>query len=303
MACRGTIPADWRCPVSTDLVTCTNCGATFEGDEFCPECGQWVDHAEEHFSLDESASTGEVSSVPYTTVTCPSCGAPNPESNRHCEECGARLYQGDLPVAPQPLITMTAGVRAAIVIGSVIVGVIIIALVFNAIRGDGGDTTTESTETSTTTTLQRTLPERIPASNISVECSSELASFPCENLIDGTDAAWNDAGLEGVGATMTFTFNTPWQLEQIVFNNLEDDTRFRRNFRINGLEIRADDMTDGTIETLVNRAGRHLINFTTLNTTQVVIEVRSTWPAEVVDGTSFTELALEEVEFYGRPAG
>lgn len=287
-----------------DQITCTNCGATFEGEEFCPECGQWVEMADEEFSLDSSQDTNDaLSSVPYTTVTCPSCGAANPESNRHCEECGARLYQGELPVAPQPLITMTAGVRAAIVIGGVLAAVILIAIVFNAIRGDGGDTVTDSTSTTTSTTLQRTLPERIPSANISVECSSELSSFPCENLIDGTDAAWNDAGLEGVGATMTFTFNTPWQLEQIVFNNLEDDTRFRRNFRINGVEIRADDMTEGTIETLVNRAGRHLITFTTLNTTQVVIEVRSTWPAEVVDGTSFTELALQEIEFYGRPAG
>lgn len=287
-----------------DQITCTNCGATFEGEEFCPECGQWVDVEEEQFSLDEPRNdTSAVSSLPYSAVTCPSCGAANPESNRHCEECGARLYQGDLPVAPQPLISMTAGVRAAIVIGSVLVAVILIAIVFNAIRGDGGDAVTDDTSTTTTTTLQRTLPERIPSALIAVQCSSDLSSFPCENLVDGTDAAWNDAGLEGVGATMTFTFNTPWQLEQIVINNLEDDTRFRRNFRINGLEIRADDMTDGTIETLVNRPGRHLINFTTLNTTQVVIEVRSTWPAEVVDGTSFTELAVGEVEFYGRPAG
>ncbi len=287
-----------------EQITCTNCGATFEGDEFCPECGQWVDTAEEEFSLEEPSEAAEtVSSLPYATITCPSCGAANPESNRHCEECGARLYQGELPVAPQPLITMTAGVRAAIVIGSVLIGVILIALVFNAIRGDNGGTVADSSSTTTSTTLQRALPERIPAALIAVECSSELSSFPCENLIDRTDAAWNDAGLEGVGATMTFTFSTPWQLEQIVINNLEDDTRFRRNFRINGLEIRADDMTDGTIETLVNRAGRHLINFTTLNTTQVVIEVRSTWPAEVVDGTSFTELAVEEIEFYGRPAG
>lgn len=291
-------------PGSVDHITCTNCGATFEGDEFCPECGQWVDMEDEEFSLDSAEDPGDhLSSVPYGTVTCPSCGAANPESNRHCEECGARLYQGELPVAPQPLITMTAGVRAAVVIGSVLAAVILIAIVFNAIRGDDGDVIADSTSTTTTTTAARTLPERIPASNISVECSSELSSFPCENLIDGTDAAWNDAGLEGVGATMTFAFNTPWQLEQIVFNNLEDDTRFRRNFRINGIEIRADDMTEGTIETLVNRPGRHLITFTTLNTTQVVIEVRSTWPAEVVDGTSFTELALQEVEFYGRPAG
>ena len=287
-----------------EQITCTNCGATFEGDEFCPECGQWVDTTDEAFSLDPGpAETEAVPSVPYTTVACPSCGAGNPESNRHCEECGARLYQGEMPVAPQPLITMTAGVRAAIIIGSVIAAVILFAFIFNAIRGDDGGTVTDTTIPTTSTTLQRALPERIPAALISVECSSELSSFPCDNLIDRTGAAWNDAGLEGVGATMTFIFNTPWQLEQIVINNLEDDTRVRRNYRINGLEIRADDMTDGTIETLVNRAGRHLINFTTLNTTQVVIEVRSTWPAEVVDGTSFTELAVEEVEFYGRPAG
>ena len=38
----------------------------------------------------------------------------------------------------------------------------------------------------------------------------------------------------------------------------------------------------------------------TLGTTQLVIRVTSTWPAEAIDGRVFDELALNEIEFWGR---
>ena len=47
-------------------------------------------------------------------VVCPSCGTHNPNYNRHCEACGARLTKGPLPVAPPPLIRATPGSRASI---------------------------------------------------------------------------------------------------------------------------------------------------------------------------------------------
>src|SRR5688572_33503555 len=63
-------------------------------------------------------------------VICLSCGAQNAPTNRHCEECGARLSQGPLPAAPRPAVQATAGVRAVIAIGGLLLGVIVIALLF-----------------------------------------------------------------------------------------------------------------------------------------------------------------------------
>ena len=114
--------------------TCSNCGANFEDQQFCPDCGQWVDPLDEthfeEFTLGDSPPAGD--DDPMVTVSdvspirqminCPSCGAANPEHNRHCEECGARITQGPLPVAPQPMIRTTAGARAlAVILGVVAV--------------------------------------------------------------------------------------------------------------------------------------------------------------------------------------
>ena len=66
---------------------------------------------------------------PRNEIQCPSCGSPNPTTNRHCEECGARLSQGPLPVAPRPAVQATAGVRAVLAIAGLLTTVVIIAIV------------------------------------------------------------------------------------------------------------------------------------------------------------------------------
>ncbi len=284
---------------------CTNCGAIFGDEEFCPECGQWAGEQQaEQFSLDE---TGRMHTVPYSSVPCPSCGAANPATNRHCEECGARLAQGALPVAPQPMIQSSAGVRAAMAIGGVLLFVVLAAFAFSFFNNDEPSATDTTGVDATGTTVASTAAQaQAPIEIIQVlssDCSSELVGFPCSNMFDGDDTtAWNDDSLAGSGAMVTVDFADTYQLEQIIIKNVEDETRFRRNYRIAGYKITTNDNSQGIVGVLDDDPGSHLINFNSLRTTRVIIEVQSIHPGEAVDDLEpFDELVVAELEFYGRP--
>lgn len=299
--------------------TCTNCGAQFSDDQFCPQCGQWVDPLSdsefEQFDLEagppadyEGAEDYGVATIPYASITCPSCGAANPEANRHCEECGARLSQGPLPVAPQPLLQVSAGVRAAIMITGVLVAVLLIAWVFGALTGDSTDDSVVADPSSTSVTPATVVAtQKLPV--LLITCSSEFVSLPCSNLIDDSvDSYWNDLSLKGEGAEFIITFGTPVQLETIVLMNVIDEEKFRRNYRIKDLEIIADDVTSPFTFTLDDKPQPQSIRIQTLATTELTIRVTGTYPGEAYTdpgtgetGIPFEELALAELEFYGKP--
>ena len=137
---------------------------------------------------------------------------------------------------------------------------------------------------------------------VHVECSSELIAKPCSNLIDGTPAYWNDKSLAGEDAVITVTFGEPVQLEQVQILNLSDDERFRRNYRIREVDIIADDQPEVHVaDDLPDTNTRpHAITMVTTGTHQVVIRITRTWPSEDVGGSRFFELAIEEIEFWGR---
>jgi len=280
--------------------TCSNCGTSFIDGDFCPDCGQWVDEQDsEEFSL---SSEPEQETTAYTTVPCPSCGSANPSANRHCEECGARLHQGALPVAPQPMIQTSAGVRAAAIIGAVLILVIAGAWIFNQIFG-GDETAVPETTISTESTLAPAQAPLAPVPVVTWECSSELNErFSCANLgDDDPETSWNDASLKGQDATITATFDGEYSLESMILSNLADDVRFARNYRIQGIEIVTDDNPAVTPGILPNTPGPQVINYLTLRTTTVTITVTSIYPSEEIEGESaFDELALQEIEFFGR---
>lgn len=292
------------------VIECTNCGAQSEGEEFCPACGEWLQvEGFEDFELDNQA----VAQVPYNSVSCPSCGAANPSTNRHCEECGARLMQGTLPVAPQPILSTAPGVRAAIGIGALLIGVLFLAFLFNWIGGDDEAATPDDTSTTSSSTSSIPLAqiELVPVTD--PVCSSELGpSWACSNMFDGdTTTVWNDASLGGVGATITVTFPSEYALDQIIITNIDDDeVRFLRNFRVASIDITSDDNQVGKLTLLPDDMGAHIIDFQTFGSRTVTIEVQTTFQAEPqIDAESneelraFTELVIAEIEFYGSPVG
>ena len=142
---------------------------------------------------------------------------------------------------------------------------------------------------------------------IDIQCSTQLndTNLACSNLIDGTTDYWNDLSLRGVGAVITVTFARPVQLEQVQFINVENDVSFRRNYTIRGIEIEVDDLPGlpfiGEIRNDNDRP--HAITTPTLGTTQLIIRITATWPSEAIDGRAFEELALDEIQFWGRIVG
>ena len=238
-------------------------------------------------------------------VSCTSCGSANHPDSLTCVECGARLARGAMPVAPQPMVRSTAGTRALIVMASVIVIVALLALLWNVISGDDPSPDEEnvaasSTSTSTTLAISQTQPTLIiPARAVA---NSQLENFPVSNLIDSDPSTeWQDRGLNGQGATLTFFFDDTVEIESIEFINLADPTRFKRNYRIEGVRI-AFDNGNFASAVLDDATGSQAVQVSTVSgTNRVVIDITSTYPAEAVgDQPPFDELALADVQFVGR---
>lgn len=302
---------------------CEHCGASVAADEqFCPNCGSFIDPLEsgpargrdnvisvnsdgnyEEFELTPPpASSGGSGGGNRGEITCPSCGAVNPANNRHCQECGSRLSKGPLPTAPRPAVQATAGVRAALAISALLFGVVIVALLFNVFNGDPEAGATSTTQGSSPTT---SLAELAPIDILDVECSREaIGSFVCDNLISGTDAEYQfdfEEVPEGEAVTIRLIFDRPMVVQRIDWVNLEDATRLRRNYRARGILIDADNSLQAVPYQLEDLAGSQPIAFAAIDTTSIEITIESAYAAEVVDGNSFTEMAIQEIRVIGRP--
>lgn len=236
-----------------------------------------------------------------TDVACPSCGAINPGNNRHCQECGARLRQGPLPTAPRPAVQATAGVRAALAISGLLLGVILIALFFNIFNGD------DPSANASTTTTSTTVPQIIEAGPIEIleeTCTPEgIGGLICANLTSATDAeyqvSWEETSTAGI--KILFTFFEPMAVTEIRWTNIEDATRFQQNYRAQSLVILAQDSLSPVPATLQDQQGTQVVRYTALNTTTLEITVVDVFQAEIVDGNIFDELAIDEIEVIGRP--
>lgn len=313
--------------------TCDQCGSTVAADEqFCPQCGSFIDPMSprgpstpgniisvssdgsyEEFSLGETPPEGgedhehvprPPSPKPGKAVTCPSCGAANPDTNRHCQECGARLSQGPLPTAPRPAVQATAGVRAALAISGLLFVVIVVALGFNFFSGDPEATATTVPVTVTTQPAQ-TEPAKIDI--LDVQCSQEgLGNLTCDNLIDGTPAEyqvnWEEIEAAEDTVSIRLVFDRPMVVTRIDWSGIEDPDRFKQNYRARGLTVKADgSLTDVLIE-LEDTPGLQTENYATLNANFVDIVINSAWQAEVINGNVFREMAIAEIEIWGRPS-
>lgn len=267
----------------------------------------------EPFELEEPPPPGSEPPRPEPEgyVACPSCGTRNKPHNRHCEACGARIAQGPLPVAPQPMLRTTPGARALGILTAVVLVVALLALIVNVWRG--GDDSTDPTVanggtgapggTATSLATPQLPIEQLTPTN--VIASSELEAFPADNLIDGDQTTrWNDASLQGDGAELQFLFAQPVQINQIVFYNVSDPAGFARNYRIRNLQIETDDINQVIIRELENTSDPQPIDIGTLETRSLVMKVTDVFPAETFENQPpFDELALQEIEFFGKVVG
>ncbi len=235
-------------------------------------------------------------------IACPSCGAINPGNNRHCQECGARLRQGPLPMAPRPAVQATAGVRAALAISGLLLGVIVIALLFNIFSGDDPSAASSTSSTSTTAPV---ILEAGPIDILSETCDPPgIGSLVCSNLTSGTNAeyqvSWEENSNDGV--LITLTFREPMAITEIQWSNITDPVRFRQNYRADGLLIVAQDSVIETPANLDDQPGTQIVRYVSLSTTTLQIKVVSAFEAEVEEDQRFDELAIDEIVVVGRPA-
>jgi hypothetical protein len=309
--------------------TCHQCGTAVSSDEqFCTNCGSFLDPLSsprpksdnvisvnsdgnyEEFELgsrppEEVTPTASKAPTPTTlkNLACPSCGASNPSNNRHCQECGARLLQGSLPTAPRPAVQATAGVRAALAISGLLFAVILVALLFNVFNGSS---TASTTTVIAATTTSPPSGELAPADVISTSCDPiGIGSFVCDNLVSGTDEEfqtnWEDLQAAGTGVKIRITFRTPMVVTEIQWKNIADPTRFKQNYRARGLVITAKNNPTAYPKELEDLPGMQSFAFAAVNATSIDIEIASAWLAEVVDGNSFRDLAINEITIIGRP--
>ncbi|NNC75235.1 MAG: hypothetical protein HKN93_06955 [Acidimicrobiia bacterium] len=277
------------------------------GDDMDEKRIESFDDLFEPFGLDEEPDTPVSAPAPApqgqsSSVVCPSCGTHNPGSNRHCEACGARLETGPLPVAPPPLIRATPGARALGVLAAVVLVVALFAFVWSVLRDDGssdvvagnGDNGTTETSVTTPTQVEELLPSVVSA-------SSQYDNFPADNLIDGDATTyWNDKGLRGREAEITFRFFQPVQIVEIDLLNIAEAEKFTRNYRIKGYQIVSDDLQVPISGTLEDVADPTAIRIASLETTELTLRVTSTHPATSYEGQPpFNELAVAEIQFFG----
>lgn len=251
-----------------------------------------------HAPVPDSHVTAEHEAV--DSVSCPACGAGNPSYNHHCERCGSRLNTDPMPIAPAPAARTSAGSRALGVLAAVVLVVVLVAVMVNIFRsGDAPLAGPDTSETTTSTTLPVIVGEIVPTS---VTASSELSeAFGPGNLIDGDpETRWNDKSARGVGAWLEFTFATPVQITEMEFQNVEDDEKFRQNYKIQGYTVTVNDLGVPISGRLVNSNVPQRVRVASLETFTLRVDVSTTYPAEPVgDNPPFDELALQGIKFFG----
>jgi hypothetical protein len=311
--------------------TCEQCGATVAADEqFCPQCGAFMDPLEpagssgsrprpatpnvisvssdgnyEEFALDQPPVEPKPARVTNgDAIECPSCGTGNPATNLHCQNCGARLRQGPLPTAPRPAVQATAGVRAALAISGLLLVVILVALIFNVFGGEETATSTTS-GASTTTTASQT--ENNPIEVIRVDCVPQgLGSYACSNLIAGEGSEfqvnWEELEAAETNLIITLYFREPMTVSRIEWSNIGDQVRFSQNHRARGLLLNSDNQVAEWVTELQDSPGLQIIDYAALNATWIEITVTSTHRAQVTEGNIYSEIAIDEITVWGRPA-
>ena len=297
---------------------CDNCGASVGDEDFCPTCGSWLEpvsastrkggEAEyEEFTLSDAPPAGapaERRVYPVETVPCPVCGSANPSTNRHCEECGARLSQANLPVAPRPAVTSTAGTRALMAISGILFAVVVIALLFNLFTG-GDEEVAPPTEESTTTTSTEPTPEPQPVLRADCVPAGLGASFACDNLVNGNDGEWQIKWTDlapGETAIVTLNFAEPIIIRAIEWVNLPEGDRFLRNYRAKTVFATTDGNPVAFPLAVADEPGSQVLEFSSLRTLQLELEISDVWSPQVTEGDVFTELAVEGINVIGYPA-
>jgi hypothetical protein len=197
-------------------------------------------------------------------------------------------------------VQATAGVRAALAISGLLLGVILIALFFNIFTGDDPEVPGSSTSTSTTIA---SIVEPGPVEILDEQCTpAGIGNLICANLTSGTSEEYQVSWEEAEdGVTILLSFLEPIAITGIQWTNIEDATRFRQNYRAQSLTIQAQDALTPVPVRLQDQQGTQQVRYSALNTATLEIKIADVYQAERVDDDIFDELAIVEIVVIGRP--
>ncbi|CAN5687710.1 hypothetical protein BH18ACT6_BH18ACT6_25500 [soil metagenome] len=191
-----------------------------------------------------------------------------------------------------------------------IFAVALVAFFINLFSGDDSTTTTldATAEGSTTVPVER-IPDPEPIEILTAQCDPEGlgGDFACSNLIDANEGSFqinfNELPDDAKTVSIRLTFAQPMEVTRILWTNLADEARFRRNYRAKGITLEAEGNPFVVPQELQDTPGEQGFDFATISANFLIINVQSVYQAEVVEGTEpFDELAIEEITVIGRRA-
>jgi len=187
-------------------------------------------------------------------------------------------------------------------LAALLFGIVLIAILFNSFGGDETTTTIAAGESTTTTT-----PPPALINVINVTCSVEgYSGLDCDNLIDSGDGEYqfNWDALAGTAqqVVITLTFDQPYRVQSIVWENLPDGDRYYQNYRAKALTI-SDKQPTGLpfpIE-LADTPGPSTYTYIAVSTSVLEITVTNVYAAEERQGNVFSDFAIQQIQVIGTP--
>ncbi len=278
-----------------DNIVCSNCGNSFgEEVEFCDSCGEWqginptldADLKQKNEDTRITTLTSEQLSSPISTYQSPSI----------------------------PTRTQFPGVRAVVFLLVLIPLIAIASYWYDQevdISLDNVDveeqetdlTNTSLSSASTTQTVNKVM-QRLSKFISNCSASSEYGEgYSCSNLYDGEKNSWQDDSQSCKDGYVVFYFETPVELKFITFQNLLEDNKFKRNWKVREVEYSTPKNSNYyyTHELENNNASQWITVEKTI-TDELKIEFLSAYPGEEYNGQeAFQECAIQEIEVYGYP--
>ena len=167
-------------------------------------------------------------------------------------------------------------------------------------EADAADTSSTTTSTPAPTVQTTVVNVQLAVAEVRASSSFNDQLGP-HNLVDGDAMTyWNDASAQGVGAELTFVFDEPVMVAEVVVRNVADTTAFTRNYRVRGYEILIGGVPVGTGELADTQDPQRITIAMPTMAAEVTFRVTSTFAGTAVgDLVAFNELAIAEIEFYG----
>ncbi len=127
--------------------------------------------------------------------------------------------------------------------------------------------------------------------------------YSCSNLYDRSlrFSSWQDNSQSCKDGYIIFTFAEPVQIKFIVFQNLEQDKEFMRNWKAREILYSTPDPDYSYTFELENTNTAQWIATGDVVTAEFTIQILSAYPSEPSkDGApGFPECAIQEIEFFG----